>query len=75
MVAVRISIALKEKSFGIKSSISGVGDVPKVLFIQYIKPLVHIHCTGVSAYKARVIALYSLSGGDSEAQVVILQNE
>lgn len=30
-----------------------------------------MYCTGVSAHKAKVIALYSLSGGDSEAQVVI----
>lgn len=33
VVAVRISIALKEKLIGIKSSISGVGDVPKLLLI------------------------------------------
>lgn len=33
VVAVRISIALKEKLFGVKCSNSGVGDVTKVLCI------------------------------------------
>lgn len=67
--AVRNAIALKKEIIWNKKQYLRSWGCSQGLYLYSI--FVHVHCTRVSAYKAKVIAFYNLSGGYLEAQAVI----